>query len=215
MGGLQEQIREEAKLEKDLKDAELKEEKYKKLLDKAKKEVGTATGEKLLKLQEQLKLLEEELAEAHEKNQRAKSMAEQTKAGHVYVISNIGAFGESVYKIGMTRRLEPLDRVKELGDASVPFTFDVHAMIYSDNAPSLENFLHKRFDRKRLNLVNARKEFFKVSLDDIEKEALMHNSEAVFIKLAEAKDFRETLAIRLQVENKKQLESQSAFPDEI
>ena len=77
--------------------------------------------------------------EAQEKKERALSMAQQTKRGHVYVISNIGSFGENVYKIGMTRRLEPTDRVKELGDASVPFQFDIHAMIYSDEAPTLEN----------------------------------------------------------------------------
>ncbi len=72
------------------------------------------------------------------KYQRALSMAQQTRRGHVYVISNIGSFGEEVFKIGMTRRLEPMDRVKELGDASVPFSFDVHAMIYSEDAPALE-----------------------------------------------------------------------------
>ena len=98
-------------------------------------------------------------------------MAQQTKAGHVYVISNIGSFGDNVFKIGMTRRLEPMDRVKELGDASVPFEFDVHAMIYSDNAPELENIMHKEFDSRRVNLVNSRKEFFKVELQEIENIA--------------------------------------------
>ncbi|MES1524119.1 GIY-YIG nuclease family protein, partial [Vibrio cholerae] len=92
------------------------------------------------------------------------------KAGHVYVISNIGSFGDNVYKIGMTRRLEPMERVKELGDASVPFSFDVHAMIYSENAPALENELHKKFDFQRLNLINTRKEFFAVTLDEIKNE---------------------------------------------
>lgn len=65
-------------------------------------------------------------------------MAQQTKSGHVYIISNIGSFGENVYKIGMTRRLEPTDRVRELGDASVPFPFDIHAMIYSEDALNLK-----------------------------------------------------------------------------
>lgn len=81
------------------------------------------------------------------------------RAGYVYVISNIGAFGENIYKIGMTRRLDPQDRVDELGDASVPFRFDVHAMIFSDDAPALENALHKAFENKKVNMVNQRREF--------------------------------------------------------
>ena len=105
--------------------------------------------------------------EAEEKNQRALSMAQQTKRGNVYVISNIGSFGENVYKVGMTRRLEPMDRVRELGDASVPFPFDVHAIIESDDAPALENTLHKALALMQVNKVNPRKEFFRVSLSDI------------------------------------------------
>lgn len=81
------------------------------------------------------------------------------KAGYVYVISNIGAFGENVYKIGMTRRLDPMERVDELGDASVPFNFDVHAMIFSEDAPKLEAALHKAFEDRKLNMVNTRREF--------------------------------------------------------
>src|SRR5690606_27789669 len=98
--------------------------------------------------------LEAALAEAHAKAERALSMAQQTRRGHVYVISNEGSFGRHVYKIGMTRRLEPMDRVRELGDASVPFPFDVHAMIFCDDAPALENALHKRLHERRRNLVN-------------------------------------------------------------
>lgn len=92
------------------------------------------------------------------------------RAGYVYVISNIGAFGENVYKIGMTRRLEPQERVDELGDASVPFNFDVHAMIFTDDAPGLESALHKAFENKKLNMVNTRREFFNVTLDEIKSE---------------------------------------------
>ena len=112
-----------------------------------------------------------QLAEAEAKEQRAKSMAQQTRKGHVYVISNIGSFGENVYKIGLTRRLEPMDRVKELGDASVPFSFDVHAMIYVEDAPALESALHREFTHKRVNAVNLRKEFFTIDLESI-KEAV-------------------------------------------
>ena len=89
------------------------------------------------------------------------------RAGYVYVISNIGAFGENIYKIGMTRRLDPQDRIDELGDASVPFNFDVHAMIFSDDAPALEAALHRAFEDRKLNMVNQRREFFNVTLDEI------------------------------------------------
>ena len=89
--------------------------------------------------------------------------AAKIRAGHVYVISNVGAFGPNMVKIGMTRRLEPLDRVRELGDASVPFHYDVHAMIFSDDAVSLETSLHHQLADRRVNLVNLGREFFRVT----------------------------------------------------
>ena len=95
-------------------------------------------------------------------------MAQLTRSGYVYIISNKGSFGQNVYKIGMTRRLEPLDRVRELSGASVPFYYDVHALIPSDDAPSLENKLHNKFAAKRVNKVNQRREFFRLSPEDIE-----------------------------------------------
>lgn len=198
------QMREEAKLQQEVEAAEKEEQKYEKLLEKAKQEAVNAAGKKLEQLKAKMDMLEQELKEAHEKNQRAKSMAELTKAGHVYIISNIGSFGEKVYKIGMTRRLDPLDRVKELGDASVPFIFDVHAMIYSDDAPSLEKSLHKEFDERRLNLVNNRKEFFHVDLDTIEKEVYKIFPNAEFFVTAEAREYRESEAIRKQQQNEVQ-----------
>lgn len=113
------------------------------------------------------------------------------KAGYVYIISNIGAFGENVYKIGMTRRLDPQDRIDELGSASVPFKFDVHAMIFSDDAPALESALHKAFDDKKINMVNQRKEFFRVSLDEI-KEVVRKNFDRTveFIDVPDAEQYR-------------------------
>lgn len=112
---------------------------------------------------------------------------QNTRAGYVYVISNIGSFGEDVYKIGMTRRLEPMDRVKELGDASVPFEFDVHAMIFSDDAPALETVLHNTFRDNQVNKVNPRKEFFRVKLSEIEKVVKENfNATVTFTKVAEA-----------------------------
>ena len=206
------QMREEAKLEQEVEKAQKEEEKYQKLLDKAKSEAEQATGTKLEKLQEKINALGLELDDAHSKNERAKSMAQQTKAGHIYVISNVGSFGEHVYKIGMTRRLEPTDRVKELGDASVPFIFDIHAMIYSDNAPSLEKDLHRIFDDHRVNLVNNRKEFFKVKLDDIEVEVKNISSNAEFILTAEAREYRESKSIR---EQREQVITQSDIRNEL
>ena len=113
------------------------------------------------------------------------------RAGYVYIISNIGAFGENVYKIGMTRRLDPMERVYELGDASVPFNFDVHAMIFSDDAPKLENALHKAFEDRKLNMVNQRREFFNVTLDEIKKVVKENYDKTVeFIDLPEAEQYR-------------------------
>lgn len=195
----QEELREEEKARREFeqaqKEAEKEEANYEKALEKARKEIGLATGVEHDKLQTQIARLEQELQVAHEKKERAISMAQQTKRGHVYIISNIGSFGEQVYKIGMTRRLEPVDRIKELGDASVPFQFDIHAMIYSEDAPALENALHKTFANKKVNMLNYRKEFFKVTLDEIEHRAKELGLNTEFIRLPEAEEYRETLAI--------------------
>jgi hypothetical protein len=203
---IQEQIREEEKAQKDiekaLKESDDEEKRYNKALEQAKKEMENAEGEKLEKLKAQMQQLQLELAEAMAKKERALSMAQQTKAGHVYIISNIGSFGENVFKIGMTRRLEPMDRVKELGDASVPFSFDVHGIIYSENAPELENILHKEFDDNKLNLINNRKEFFDVPLVDIEKVVRKYDSTLELTKIAEAREYKESIAIRLAKLNK-------------
>lgn len=134
------------------------------------------------------------MTQAQEMMQRAISRAQITKSGHVYIISNIGSFGENVFKVGMTRRLEPLDRVKELGDASVPFSFDVHAMIYSDNAPELENNMHKDLSEYQVNKMNSRKEFFKVDIKTIEDISRKYYGDIVLTKIADAKEFRQTLA---------------------
>lgn len=120
------------------------------------------------------------------------------KAGYVYIISNIGAFGENVYKIGMTRRLDPQERIDELGDASVPFNFDVHAMIFSDDAPALEAALHKAFENRKLNMVNQRREFFNVSLEEI-KEVIKKNFDKTveFIDVPDAEQYRISQKLKL------------------
>lgn len=146
-------------------------------------------SDKIKELEEKIRQLEEEKKDVENREQNA-------RAGFVYIISNIGSFGDDVYKIGMTRRLEPMDRVKELGSASVPFEFDVHAMIFSEDAPSLENSLHHNFEKYRVNKINPRKEFFKVSLDEIEtyvKEN--YNNTVEFTKVPVAKEYRDTLEL--------------------
>lgn len=190
-----EEQRAQKETEKAQQDAEKEEKRYQNALDKARKEMTQATGEKQSKLEGEIERLNQLLVEANEKKKRAVSRAQMTKSGHVYIISNIGSFGENIYKIGMTRRLEPLDRIKELGDASVPFLFDVHAMIYSENAPDLEKHLHRVFEARRMNLVNSRKEFFKVSLDDVVEAVKEKSTTVEFTMKAEAEDYRKTLAI--------------------
>lgn len=118
------------------------------------------------------------------------------RAGYVYIISNIGAFGENVYKIGMTRRLDPMDRVNELGDASVPFNFDVHALIFTEDAPKLETALHNAFEDKKINKINQRREFFKVSLDEI-KQVVRDNFDKTveWTDIPEADQYRQSMII--------------------
>lgn len=224
MRAIQEELREEEKakreFEKAQRDAEKEEAIFQKALDKIKKDMGYADPEMQEKMQQQINLLETELEEARLKKERALSMAQQTKRGHVYIISNIGSFGENVYKIGMTRRLEPTDRVKELGDASVPFQFDIHAMIYSDEARTLEYELHKAFSDKKVNMLNYRREFFRVSLQEIEAKIKQLGFEAEFTILPEAMEYRETISIIEKTENEIELQSiqeliENDFPLEI
>lgn len=197
---LREQIRDEQRAQQEIdkvrKQAEDEEARYSAALAKAREEAQRAVGAKHAKLETKVAELEARLLEAQANKQRAISMAQQTRAGYVYVISNIGSFGDGVYKIGMTRRLEPMDRVKELGDASVPFSFDVHAMIRSQDAPTLERDLHRRFTHRRTNLVNERKEFFNITLDEIVVAANELHGEIEVTKLAEAEQYRESVALR-------------------
>jgi hypothetical protein len=139
------------------------------------------------------------LAEALAARERAKSMAQQTRRGTVYVISNIGAFGETVFKIGQTRRLDPMERIWELGDASVPFDFDVHALITTDDAPGLESILHERFVLSQVNKMNWRKEFFRVDLTSIRDAVEDMGLNAEWTMTAAAQQFRETQALERQL----------------
>lgn len=140
-----------------------------------------AEGAHREELERQRLELEQKIEKVHQQYERAKSMAQLTKQGHVYVISNIGSFGENVFKIGMTRRLEPMERVKELSGAAVPFDFDVHAMISCDDAPSLEKTLHDHLESYRINRINLRKEFFRVELSRIINEVERHHGQVEYI----------------------------------
>lgn len=201
---IREQMREEERARREFerarKEAEKEERILKKAMEKARREFEAASDEQRALLEAQLAEMEQRLHDAEEKNQRAISMAQLTKRGHVYIISNVGSFGEGVFKIGLTRRLEPLDRVKELGDASVPFAFDVHAMIMSDDAPALERKLHNHFLLKQVNKVNHRKEFFRTSLSEIRDELESLGVEAKWTMVAEAAEYRESLAIDKLIE---------------
>ena len=196
---IQQEIRDEERArkeyEKAIKEAEKEEKLLEKLMTEAQEKLQAASEDERAEYERKIQELEQKYREAEERNQRALSMAQQTKRGHVYVISNVGSFGDDVYKIGLTRRLEPLDRVKELGDASVPFDFDVHAMIYNEDAPKLETTLHQIFGDFQVNKVNPRKEFFRVGIKDIRDVLEKIGIEAKWTMLAEAKEYRETIAM--------------------
>jgi Sec-independent protein translocase protein TatA len=204
---IKEQMREEEaaqrEIEKAEQEAEREEERYAEALRRAEADVEKAVGAKQQKLLGQIEELQRKLTEAQANKERAKSRAQMTRSGHVYVISNVGSFGDTIFKIGMTRRLEPMDRVRELGDASVPFSFDVHAMIWCEDAPTLENALHRHFHYRRLNLVNDRKEFFAVEINEIVEAVGKLHGEIEITKLAEAKEYRQSNAIRQERETAK------------
>ncbi len=200
---LRQEMREEQRVKREIEKAVKTAERERQLVEKAKAEIE----QRLLKasvaeksaLQAQLAEMEEKLRVAEEQGQRALSMAQQTKRGTVYIISNLGSFGEHVYKIGLTRRLEPRERVRELSDASVPFGFDVHALIESEDAPALEHTLHNHFALNRMNKANHRKEFFRCDLTHVRSEVEGLGLEATWTMAAEAQEFRETEAIERRI----------------
>lgn len=148
---------------------------------------------------DKIKELEDKLKALAADKENVLQREQNTRAGFVYIISNIGSFGEQVFKIGMTRRLEPMERIDELSSASVPFKFDVHALIFSDDAPALEAILHQTFRSNQVNKVNPRKEFYRVDLEEIKKVVKEnHNATVQFIDVPDAEEYRETLRIERQ-----------------
>ncbi len=189
---IKERIRDEQKAQKEkdeiLKKLEQEEAAFEKAYEKAKAKFKDEHSA-------EVEMWKQKYEEAKAEKERVKSQAELTKAGHVYVISNVGSFGEQIFKVGMTRRLEPLDRVKELSDASVPFPFDVHMMISCENAPELETALHRELNKSRINKVNLHKEFFKTDINEIAKYVEKHHGKIEYRAKAEAFEYNETKLI--------------------
>ena len=198
---IKEQMVEEEKarkeLENELKKLEKDQKQFQNEIERMMKYLSNATSDVEKELYaDKIKELQEKANQIEERKSDIEFRQANATAGYVYVISNIGSFGEDIYKIGMTRRLEPMDRVRELSNASVPFPFDVHAMIFAENAPELESSLHEVFKGNSVNKVNYRKEFFHVNLEEIEtvvKEKF--SGVAEFTKLPVATEYRETLRI--------------------
>lgn len=194
---IREQMRQEAEerkaLEIEKKKVEKEESKYLAEIEKAKIQIASATAQELIDLKKKLESLETQLADVVLKKEEITNLA-NGKAGNVYIISNLGSFGKNVFKIGMTRRINPQERVNELGDASVPFKFDVHSFIFSEDAVGLEGKLHQVMDDKRVNKVNRRKEFFYTSIDELEKIVSDIDPTAEFNRTMLAEEFRQSLS---------------------
>lgn len=197
------ELREAQRLEREIEAERRKLEKeqthYQNALEKINAQLAQATGDEAAAIEEKKAHIEQQLDKIDSAFKEVDYREANQRAGYVYIISNIGAFGENVYKIGMTRRLDPSDRVDELGDASVPFKFDIHAMIFSDDAPKLEAALHNAFADRKLNFVNQRREFFNVTLDEIKKVVKENFDKSVeFTDTPPAEQYRESLLLREQ-----------------
>ena len=188
---MRQEAEERKALEAERKKVEKEESKYQTEIEKLKEQLSAAKDEEMEKLNARILALQAQLAEVVVKKEEISNLA-NGKAGNVYVISNLGSFGENVFKIGMTRRLNPQDRVNELGDASVPFRFDVHSFIFSDDAVGLESKLHNILNEKRVNKVNMRKEFFYTTVDELEKLVTEIEPTAEFNKTMLAEEFRQS-----------------------
>lgn len=215
---MREDQREQEKLEKEIREARAKIDKerrhFTEALQKLQLRLNAASDQKERDdLQTRIDELSSQNNRLNEEERMIDYREQNARAGYVYVISNIGAFGEGIFKLGMTRRLEPLDRVDELGDASVPFRFDVHALVFSENAPALEAKLHSHFASGRLNKVNGRKEFFRADLKEIEA-VIRANYDAVVevVHTAPAEQYRESLRLAMPVEPT-QIDEQIALGD--
>jgi len=199
---IREQMAQEAAERKLLKEQQKKiekeEQKYHQEIENVQEMLDKETDdEKLKELEKRIAQLAGLLEQVEEKKEEISNL-QNGKAGNVYIISNIGSFGEGTYKVGMTRRLEPQDRIKELSSASVPFSFDVHSMVFSEDAPALEKKMHDALHKNRVNKVNLRKEFFKVELDDMEQLVFELDPTAEFKRTLISHEYQQTLEIELK-----------------
>lgn len=196
---LRAKMREEAEERKRLKEQqaqmEKEEQKYTTEIQNIQEQLKESQDdEKTKQLLEKIKELESQLGSLAAKKEEIVNL-QNGKAGYVYVISNLGSFGDDVFKVGMTRRLDPQERVDELGDASVPFKFDVHSFIFSEDAVQLESDLHAALEPNRLNKVNPRKEFFKISLDELEALVEKYDPTAEFNRTMVAEQYHQSLSM--------------------
>lgn len=192
---IREQMRQEAEerkaLERERKKIAEEESKYTGEIEKLQAQLSTAESSEVAALNARILELQAQLSDVIVKKDEISKLA-NGKAGNVYIISNLGSFGEDVFKIGMTRRLNPQERIDELGNASVPFRFDVHSFIFSDDAVGLESRLHEELNSKRVNKVNLRKEFFRVSMDELEELVNSIDPTAEFNRTILAEEFRQS-----------------------
>lgn len=193
---LKEQMRQEAEerkaLEAEKKKVEKEESKYKAEIEKLQGTLEQADSDaETQKLRARILELQKQLSDVVVKKEEITNL-QNGKAGNVYIISNLGSFGKDVFKIGMTRRLDPQDRINELGSASVPFKFDVHSFIFSEDAVALEKKLHDTLNEKRLNKINLRKEFFKVDISELEELVSSIDPTAEFNKTMLAEEFHQS-----------------------
>ncbi|PEF94025.1 DUF4041 domain-containing protein [Bacillus cereus] len=169
---------------------------FKNMISELQDKLKGAAAEEKMEIAKQISELEGKVVQAEKDKEELDYRTANASAGYVYIISNIGAFGKDIVKIGVTRRLDPLERIAELSSASVPFKFDVHALIFSYDAYKLESELHKYFDKQRVNRVNHRKEFFKVKIDEVEKLLETYKDLTIdFTKVPEAEEYRQGLSI--------------------
>ena len=198
---LREQERENRAVQREIEEERLRLAKeqvhYEMALDAFKKMLDSADDESKVEILSKIENAKSKLLEIDKAYDDVESRMANQRVGYVYIISNIGSFGENVFKIGMTRRLKPYERIYELSDASVPFNFDVHAMIPTDDAPGLEAALHRAFENRKINMVNHRREFFYATPEEIKSVIRQNFTKAFeFVDAPEAEQYRVSLKMK-------------------
>lgn len=197
---LRDQMRQEAAerklLEEERQKVEREEAKYQaEILNVREQLAATSDQAKIELLEERIAKIQTQLEQVEKKKDEIIDL-QNGKAGYIYIISNLGAFGENIFKIGMTRRIVPQERIDELGDASVPFNFDIHSLIFSNNAPELERNLHQRLRDQRVNKVNLRKEFFNTTIDELEELVYSLEPSAEFNRTMLAEQYYQSMSVQ-------------------